>query len=47
MDGSDKINCVFYNEECEKYYNILQVGKVYEFSRGIVKLNNYSENEKY
>ena len=38
-DGTE-MNCSFFNNSCEKWYDILEEGKTYVFSGGNVKMNN-------
>ena len=35
-----EMNCTFFNNSCEKWYDVLEAGKTYIFSGGTVKMNN-------
>lgn len=35
-----EMNCSFFNNSCEKWYDVLEAGKTYVFSGGTVKMNN-------
>jgi replication factor A1 len=36
-DDSDEIKCSFFNTSCDKYFDLMEVGKVYIFSNGEVR----------
>jgi len=44
MDGMGEIRASFFNEAADQYFDVLQVGKVYTFSRGNVKVANRQYN---